>query len=230
MRFLSRWAALLLLFQALSIWAADGLLAQKEYEPKGGKGRVVVLVSGQSGPTNYADLAKSIADEGYYVVLVDGNDFWLKGGAGEGLLKGVIQRAQASPYASAGKVGVVGCSLGGGSALAYAARMPSLVGAVVAHYPLTNFITDAPAFVGKIRVPSLLLAGTFDTYKNCCTIEKARELDSAAKGGPEPRLLTVHEYPGVDHGFSTDTTKRRDIKADSLRRTSEHLRLHLTDG
>jgi S-formylglutathione hydrolase FrmB len=71
-------------------------------------------------------------------VLVDGNDFWIKGGGGNELIKGVITRAQASPHALPGKVGVVGLSLGGATALTYAARMPDQVATVVAMYPLTN--------------------------------------------------------------------------------------------
>ena len=230
MKILLRIATALLAFQALVSWAGEGLPSQKEYEPKGGKGRVVILVSGQTGPGNYAELAKGIADGGYYVVLVDGNDFWIKGGGGESLLQGVIKRAQESPHAVAGKVGVIGCSLGGASVLTYAARMPDTVAAVVAQYPLTSFITDPGGFVGKIQVPTLLLAGTFDTYKGCCLIEKAREMDGAAKASAGPRLLELHEYPGVDHGFSTDTSKRRDIMSDSLQRTIAHLRRYLTDS
>ena len=230
MKILLRLAAALLTFQALATWAGDGLPSQKEYEPKSGKGRVVVLVSGQTGPSNYTELAKGIADAGYYVVLVDGNDFWIKGGGGESLLQGVIKRAQDSPHALAGKVGVIGCSLGGASVLTYAARMPDAVGAVVAQYPLTSFIADPPGFVGKIQVPTLLLAGTFDNYKGCCLIAKARELDSAANAVPGPRLLEVHEYPGVDHGFSTDTSKRRDIMSDSLNRTTAHFHRYLADN
>jgi dienelactone hydrolase len=229
-KILLRIAAAFLTFQALATWADDGLPSQKEYEPKGGKGRVVVLVSGQTGPSNYTELAKGIADDGYYVVLVDGNDFWIKGGGGESLLQGVIKRAQESPHALAGKVGVIGCSLGGASVLTYAVRMPDIVGAVVAQYPLTSFIADPAGFVGKIQVPTLLLAGTFDTYKGCCLIAKARELDNAANSGPGPRLLEVYEYPGVDHGFSTDTSKRRDIMSDSLHRTIAHLHRYLTDS
>ena len=222
------------LFPAFTAFGADNLPSQKEYEPKDakeskdGKGPVVVLVSGQTGPNNYTEMAKALADAGFYAVLVDGNDFWIKGGGGEALLKGVIQRAQASPKAAPGKVGVVGFSLGGASVLTYAARMPELVGAVVAQYPLTSFITDPVAFVGKVQVPTLLLVGTADTYKDCCLIAKARELAEASKAGAEPRKLEVFEYRWIDHGFSTDNSTRRDIRADSLKRTAAHLRQHLT--
>jgi len=41
---------------------------------------VVVVISGQTGPDNYAYYAKDLAEKGYYEVLVDGNNFWIKGG------------------------------------------------------------------------------------------------------------------------------------------------------
>ena len=125
---------------------------------------------------------------------------------------------------------MIGCSLGGASALTYAARMPDLVGTVIAQYPDTSFITNPAAFVGKIQVPTLILAGTFDTYMSCCLIETARKLNNAARAGPVPNLLELHEYPGADHGFSTNASKRRDIASDSLGRTVARLRQYLGDS
>jgi len=209
--------------------AQDALPAQKEFPPKGGgTGRVVVLVSGQTGAGNYQRLSEGLAAQGFDVVLVDGNDFWAKGVAGGTLLRGVIERAQSSSNASPGKVGVVGASLGGATALTYAARMPQTVGAVVVQYPLTSFIKDPADFVAKIKVPVLMLAGTFDTYKGCCLIETARKLQEAARAGGAP--LELFEYPGADHGFSTDDSKRREVVDDSLRRTVEFLRQNLGGG
>lgn len=208
-------------------YADDSLPSQKEYEPRSGSGRVVVLVSGQTGAANYTKVAEDIAAEGYYAVLVDGNDLWIKSGGGEDLLKGVIMRAQQSPHALTGKVGVIGFSRGGAPALTYAARMPDLVAAVVAHYPLTSFISDPAAFVAKIKVPTLILAGTADTYKNCCLIETARKLDEAAKAGLTPNPLEVFEYPGVEHGYSSNNSRRQDIASDALRRTVAYLRKNL---
>src|ERR1700749_1413305 len=155
MRALRRVLSALLACVALAAHADDTAPPQKEYLPKAGTGRVVVVISGQTDATNYTSISQDFADAGYYTVLVDGNDLWIKGGGGNALLQGVIARAQASPHAVAGKVGVVGFSLGGAAALTYAARMPEHVATVVVMYPLTNFIKNPDEFVGKIKVPVL---------------------------------------------------------------------------
>lgn len=174
----------------------------------------------------YAMTAQQIADAGFDVVLVDGNDFWIKDTSRAwSMVKGVITRAQTGPHALLGKVGVVGYSLGGASALTYAARMPELVATVVVAYPLTSFIKDPSDFVAKIKVPVQMFAGTADTYKDCCLIEMARRLADAAKASSPP-MLTLHEYNAVGHGFNLATAARKDQPAgqDALERTIAQLK------
>ena len=230
MRALLRFLSLLLAGAALLAHADDSVPAQREYLPKAGSGRVVVVISGQTGASNYTSISQDFADAGYYTVLVDGNDFWTKGGGGNALLQGVIARAQASPHALDGKVGVVAFSLGGAAALTYAARMPGQVATVVVMYPLTNFIQNPADFIGKIKVPVLMLAGTADTYKNCCTIEMARTLADAAKSNPDVApLFVLHEYEGADHGFNMNTSHQRALVSDSRDRAIAQLRQHLIE-
>jgi dienelactone hydrolase len=230
MRALLRLLFALLACMALVARADDAVPPQKEYVPKAGTGRVVVVVSGQTGASNYTSISQDFADAGYYTVLVDGNDLWIKGGGGNALLQGVIARAQASPHAVAGKVGVVAFSLGGAVGLAYAARLPEQVATVVVMYPLTNFIQHPDDFVGKIKVPVLMLAGTADTYKGCCTIDKARELAEAARKNPDVApLFVLHEYDGADHGFNMNTSHQRALVADSRDRAIAQLRQYLVE-
>jgi dienelactone hydrolase len=222
-------------------WAyADAQLPfQEEYEPPKGKGRVVVVVSGHSGPDNYAYVAKDLAEQGYYAVLVDGNDFAIKsgrfatrggrtgvqGGGGEAL-KGVIIRSLQSSRALPGKVAIVGFSMGGGVSLTYATQMPELVSAVVVYYPVTSDISNPDNLVSKITVPTLMFAGGRDTYMNCCRIETARKLAEAAKKSEGKVMLEVFEYPDAMHGFSIKSSKAwspTDM-ADAFRRTLSHLR------
>jgi len=226
MRVICRVIAIMLFVCLSRAYAGDSLPSQKEYEPPNGKGRVVVVVSGQTGPGNYTYYAKDLAEKGYYAVLVDGNDFWIKGGGGEALLKGVITGAQQSRHALPGKVAVIGFSLGGASSLTYAARMQELVSAVVVSYPATYYIKNADDFVAKIKVPTLMFAGGRDTYKDCCLIETARKLASAAKTSGGKVMLEVVEYPDAEHGWTIKSLKsyRRDYTADGFRRTLDHLR------
>ena len=229
MRALLRFVSAVLACVVLAAHADDGP-AQKEYVPKGGSGRVVVVISGQTGASNYTSISQDFADVGYYTVLVDGNDLWIKGGGGNALLQGAITRAQASPHAVAGKVGVAGFSLGGAAALTYAARLPDQVATVVVMYPLTSFIQNPADFVGKIKVPVLMLAGTADTYKNCCTIETARALAAAAKNNPDAApLFVLHEYEGADHGFNMNTSHQRALVADSRDRAIAQFRQYLQE-
>jgi dienelactone hydrolase len=225
MHALIRFLLALLTCLTLQAHADDDAPAQREYIPKSGSGRVVVVISGHTGASNYTSISKDFADAGYYTVLVDGNDLWIKGGGGNALLQGVIARAKASPHALPGKVGVVGFSLGGAAALTYAARLPDEVATVVVMYPLTSFIRNPADFVGKIRVPVLVLAGTADTYMNCCTIEVARALAEAAKNNPDVApLFVLHEYPGAEHGFNMNTSHQRALVSDSRDRAIAQLR------
>ena len=230
LRALLRSLLLLLACIALVARADDAGPPQREYLPKSDTGRVVVVISGQTGASNYTSISQDFADAGYYTVLVDGNDLWIKGGGGGKLLLGVIERAQASPHALPGKVGVVAFSLGGAAGLTYATRMPEHVATVVVMYPLTNFIKEPDDFVGKIKVPTLMLAGTADTYKSCCVIEKARELADAARKNPDVApLFVLHEYEGADHGFNMNTSHQRALVADSRDRAIAQLRQYLVD-
>ena len=217
----------ILLFAVLSrAYAEDALPSQREFEPQSGKGRVVLVISGQTGSDNYAYYAQDLAEKGYYAVLVDGNNLWIKGGGGEALLKGIIARAQQSPHAMPGKAAVIGFSLGGASSLTYAARMPELVSAVVVSYPDTQYITNADYFVSKMKVPTLVFAGGRDTYKDCCLIETARKLASAAKALGGKPMLEVIEFPNAGHGWTIRALKsyRGDITAEGFKRTLEFLR------
>jgi dienelactone hydrolase len=179
----------------------------------------VLLISGQSGPGLYAAVAQQFAAQGFHVALIDGNDMSVPTNAGRPALAAAVAALKASPKTTPGKIGVVGSSLGGAAALAYAARMPAEVAAVVAYYPVTFYVQNIDTFARQIRVPTLVLAGVQDTYKNCCTIEKARKLKAAS-----PRITLV-EYPQANHGFNlAGPTLRAGDAADALRRAVGHLR------
>jgi dienelactone hydrolase len=169
-------------------------LAQQEFPPPQGKGRVVVVVSGASGPGHYQFVTGQIAQLGYDAVLFDGNKIAGTRGAA---LRTAIQTALGMPHALPGKVGLVGFSLGGGVVLGYGSQWPDLVAVVVAWYPATSPIRDIADFAGRLAVPVLMLAGEDDTYRGCCLIATARNLAAAAAGKPF-QLVT---YPNTQHDF-----------------------------
>jgi dienelactone hydrolase len=201
--------------------------ARAEYPPPAGKGRVVIILSGRSGPRNYRPIAAELAARGYYTVLLDGNDIqgWDRDGSTR--LKATVLRAQQSANALPGKAAVIGFSLGGGGALAHATRLPDLVAAVVAWYPATYSIGDEKTYVAQIKVPTLILAGGMDRYGNCCLIGTMRALEAAARDLGKPLDLVV--YPEAEHGFNLPAfgTYRPDDAADGLRRTTAMLRQYL---
>lgn len=198
---------------------------QEVFLPKGEKGPVVVVVSGQSGTPNYRSYATQVAGLGYYTVLIDGKDILTRAQDGAQNLRKVITKAQASPNGAPGKVMVIGFSQGGGGVLAHAVAMPELITAAVVHYPAVSWARNIAGVAGRIQIPILVLAAERDRYDNCCLIETIRELESAAKAKQIPLELVV--YPNAYHGFNLDgRTYRADDTADAWRRATEMLARH----
>jgi acetyl esterase/lipase len=195
--------------------------AQQEFPPPQGKGRLVVVASGLSGPEHYTTVSKDIAAMGYDVVLFDGSAMERTHGAA---VKAAIAQAQQMPHALPGKVAVVGFSAGGGESLYYATQWPDTVAGVVAWYPATSFIRDVPGFASRLAVPVLMFAGEKDHYRNsCCTAETARSIAAAAKAAGKPFDLTT--YPGAEHDWVKDGQHYNAAAyADALQQTGAKLK------
>src|SRR6185436_21146617 len=73
--------------------------AQTAHIPAKVPAPVVILLSGQTGPTNYQSYAAEVARLGYYAVLLDGKDILTRAQDGRGNLQKAIARAQGSPNA-----------------------------------------------------------------------------------------------------------------------------------
>ena len=191
--------------------------------PPAQPGPIVILISGASGPNNYQTISGDVSRLGYYAVLLDGNDILTRQQDGAGNLRKAIERAQGAKQAIPGKVAVIGFSLGGGGALAFAAGMPEQVSMVVTYYPSTRFVKDAGVLATRFKVPVLVLAGGRDTYRDCCLIESMRTMESAAKQLGAKFELVV--YPDGQHGFNLDGPNyRRDYERDAWQRTVEMLK------
>lgn len=195
---------------------------QTAYTPKRGKGPIVLVLSGATGPSQYHGFAVRLAEAGYYIVLLDGNDLFTRDERGKVSLQMAIARAQRAPNGIPGKVAVIGFSLGGGVALVSATAMADEVSAVIAYYPSTSFVTDPRRFVERFRVPTLVLAGEQDRYRNCCLVETIRAIDAAATERQAEFTLVV--YPGAEHGFNLPVPAyRADFAEDAWQRTLEML-------
>jgi dienelactone hydrolase len=209
-------------FVALACMAAAAS-AQQEFPPPQGKGRVVVVASGMSGPEHYKAVSSDLAQMGYDVVLFDGNT--MEGTHGDGL-KAAILQAQQMPHALPGKVALVSFSLGGGLSLYYGTQWPDLVAGAVVWYPATTFIKDVPGFVSRLKVPVLMFAGEKDTFRDCCLIGTAHTLADAATAAGAPFVLVT--YPKTEHDFVRDGAHyNAQSYADALQRTSARLKEYL---
>jgi dienelactone hydrolase len=195
--------------------------AQQELPPPQGKGRVVVLSSGMSGPEHCTTISREIAQLGYDVVLFDGNT--MEGTHGDGVKTAILQ-AQQMPHALPGKVALVGLSLGGGMSLYYGTQWPDLVSVAVLWYPANSFIHDIPGFVSRLKVPVLVFVGEQDHYRNdCCAAPADRTLAAASTAaGLSFQLIT---YLDADHDFikGGDHYNAKDY-ADAFRRAADRLK------
>jgi dienelactone hydrolase len=199
---------------------------QTVYLPKQ-PGPVAMVISGAS-PSLYGlyhDFTKALADMGYYSVLLYGNEILRREGGREAL-EAAIERARQASEARPGKAAVIGYSLGGGAALAFATNMPDTVSVVIAWYPSTSFVTDPARLATRVQVPTLVLQGEADRYNNCCIVERVRAIEAEARSRGAPFELVV--YPGAEHGFNLRGTSgyvRRDAD-DSWRRAIDMLNAH----
>lgn len=201
-------------------------LAQQEFPPPQGKGRVVVVSSGMSGPSHYTQVASEIAALGYDVLLVDGNSEENTHGAG---VKNAIQQALAMPHALPGKVALVGFSLGGGESMYYGTQWGDQVAGAVLWYPANKFIRDVPGFANRLQVPVVVFAGGKDHFREgCCTADNDSAIEAAAKAAGKSFDLTV--YPEANHDF-VKGGDHYDSKAydDAFQRMSAALKMFLAD-
>ena len=212
----------------LLAWLATAsfALAQQEFPPPQGKGRVVVMASGVSGPAHYTTVAREIAELGYDVVLFDGN--LMLGTHGDGV-KTLILQAQQMPHALPGKVALVGFSVGGGMYFYFAAQWPDLVAGEVLWYPMNNFIHDVPGFASRLNVPLLVFAGAKDHFRDgCCLADLDSKLAAASTVAGKKFKLVV--YPDAEHDFvyGGDHYNPKDY-SDAFKQTADMLKIYLSN-
>jgi len=209
-----------------SALAGPTIFAQQEFPPPQGKGRVVVLASGMSGPDHYEAVSREIAALGYDVVLFDGNA--MENTNGEGV-RTAIDQAMQMPHALPGKAAFVGFSLGGGMGLYYAVQEPEKIAGAILWYPANIFIKNVPGWTSKVKVPVLIFAGEKDNFRDgCCTAAKDSILkDAGTAAGLDVQLFT---YKNTDHDFVRGGDHyREDSYNDAFQRTADRLKHLLSD-
>ena len=210
-----------MLAAALAVAAPTVVFAQQEFPPPQGKGPVVVVASGLSGPSHYTKVASDIAALGYDAVLFDGSA--MEHTQGQAVHSAILQ-AQQMPHALPGKVALVGFSAGGGESLYYATQWPDLVVGVIVWFPATSFIKNVPGFAGRLQMPVLMFAGEKDHYRdNCCTADNARNLAAAAKAAGKP--FDLDTYPKAEHDFVRGGEHyNAEADSDAFQKTSDRLK------
>ena len=215
------WRVLVLALAVAFAWPSPtmGVSFEQAFDPPSGRGPVVLVLSGASGPKSVEHQAANVAHLGYYAVLLDGRDFHPQTGkSAEEELRRVIERAQGSPKALPGKAAVIGFSRGGGGALTYAAPMGDVVSAIVAYYPVTTYVSNMRDFVGRFQVPILVMAGEQDGY---CPLDSLQAMEAAAQEGQ--KLFELVIYPRVEHAFAALGTPYRPEDAAAWQRTTKML-------
>jgi dienelactone hydrolase len=193
--------------------------------PPSGQGPLVLMLSGKTGPALYAGFAGRLADSGYRVLLLDGNDFPLQEtGACQNKIRNLIKDYSRASGNANGSAAVIGYSLGGAVALSCAAGMQE-VAVVVAYYPATRLISDTDACIERLRAPVTVLQGEEDRYLDCCRVEKIRAMHESARiKGKEFELIV---YPDAGHGFNLGPMKNKAWDDDSWQRTINPLKKYL---
>ena len=185
-------------------------MAQDEYPPPSGKGRVVVMAS---GATRHTELSRRRA-QGRQPRLRCGAVRFEQLGRNAG--PGPAQRHRAGAAHAA-------CPAGQGRAGGLFARRRLRAGLWHGverpgrrrgrRYLSTTAFKDPPAWAGRVRVPTVMFAGENDTYHNCCVIDKARAIARAAQAAGAPFELTT--YPRHAARFQP---ARRQLQGASQRR------------
>jgi len=196
------------------------------YKPSSGRGPVILMLSGKTGPGLYKTCALRLADSGYYVLLFDGNDFPInQTDLCQAKIRTIIKDNIPSSFDLSGQAAVIGYSLGGAAALTCAAGMKGEIAAVIAYYPATSMIADHDACVERFNVPVTVLQGEEDRYFDCCRIEVIRQM--SAKAVREGRDVQLFVYPQAGHGFNLGPMKDKELDRDSWHKTLETLKKHL---
>ena len=202
----------------------------ERFEPVNGQMRPAVLVvhgadglDWPAGPVKYRVFAEQLAEQGYVALLVDyfrstdtrfadTQTNAMHFGTWVSTIAEAVAYAKAIPNVDAGRIGMVGFSLGAYLSLA-AASLDHSISAVIEFF---GGIPDHYAQRLRSMPPVLILHGDRDWI---VPVSEAKRIEQVlSERGLD---FESHIYPGQGHGF------RGEALVDSMRRTVEFLRCHV---
>jgi len=214
-------------FMFLACMLLSSCAGAGHYSPPSGDGRLVLMISGKSGPFFYVEHARRLSALGYTVLLHDGNDFPLDQlEPCRARIRDILHEPGLPSVAQKGKAAIIGYSLGGAVALACASSMEEEIAGVIAYYPATAFFKDHDGCVERMNVPVLVIQGEDDHFFNCCTVGPIRKICDEAAG--QGRRVELVVYPGAGHGFNLGPFKDTKLNEDSWARTTKMLELYFS--
>jgi dipeptidyl aminopeptidase/acylaminoacyl peptidase len=191
-----------LTYESVSFPSADGLLLKGWFTlPEGekGNGAAIILCHGYGG--NRAGLAEAaiLAQHGYNTLLFDFRGH----GESEGDLvtlgydevqdvRGAVAYLQIRPEVTPDRIGLLGHSMGGATAIRAAARIPEIKAVVTegAYASLADTIADDFSnLTGLPKFPFASLMVTLGQWQTGLEIERVQPLDDVARISPRPVLL-----------------------------------------
>ena len=147
----------------------------------------------------------------------------------EACFRRVIAASMAERHVSATRLFIGGKSMGGRMATHLAAAQsagePPLAGVVVFGYPLqppggSKRSPDRVSHLLAIRVPTLIVQGSRDTFGGPSDITAALEQAANASGAAMPPI-TVHEVEGGDHSLTVRRKTERPVDYDVWDRVAD---------
>lgn len=187
------------------------------------------------GLPSYAKVRQLAAERGYYILVPElGESHWM-GETARRMLDAIVDHAIANEPIDRKRISLMGSSMGGGSALAYAIHRPDIVRSVCAIFPITDFTqfaSETPTYLASISTvyggnptqATNAWAATsamqhIDSFKNIPVLLIHGNADTIVRTDQSRRLakaLQAKDYPVIFH--EVDGIGHDDVIVEPFRR------------
>lgn len=174
---------------------------------------IILLVSGDGLTTSHLAWAKTLSDAGYVALVVD--SFGARGGKSYQDTPSLnmpddaysaFRYLAARPDVDAGRIGLLGFSLGGSHIFTTIAQTNSRIPAGFAPFSAVSIYPTCPPD-GTVTIPLLILAGDADSLMSLRTCEAF-----VAQTQSHDNPIDLHVYPGATHFFDNPSYLKEDGK------------------